>query len=105
MRLPRRVGEWKAREISFTGLPASGREAARIGLANHYVADRELEPRTREIAEAMAGQNRHSIFAYKQLYSQQADLPLEVGLAHEVFATAGVGKDFAERVSGQFGKN
>ena len=29
--LPRRVGQWKAREMSFTGLPVSGAEAARIG--------------------------------------------------------------------------
>jgi enoyl-CoA hydratase len=103
-RLPRRVGEWKAREMSFTGLPVSGAEAARIGLANHCVTDGELDTKTRELAEAIASQSRHSVFAYKRLYTQQADLALEAGLAHEVFASAGVGADFAERVAGQFGK-
>ncbi|NIJ35515.1 enoyl-CoA hydratase/carnithine racemase [Sphingopyxis panaciterrae] len=101
-RLPRRVGEWKAREISFTGLPVSGREAARIGLANHCVADADLDAAARRFAEAIAAQSRHSVFAYKKLYREQADLPLGAGLAHEVFNGAGVAPDFAERVAGRF---
>lgn len=103
-RLPRRVGQWKAREMSFTGLPVSGRAAERIGLANHCVPDAELDSTVTRLAEAIASQSRHSVFAYKRLYCEQADLPLQAGLAHEVFASAGVGPDFAERVSGQFGK-
>lgn len=99
-RLPRRVGEWKAREISFTGLPVSGREAARIGLANHCVADADLDATVRTLAEAIAAQSRHSVFAYKKLYREQADLPLGAGLAHEVFNGAGVAPDMAERVAG-----
>ena len=102
-RLPRRVGQWKAREISFTGLPVSGVEAARIGLANACVPDAELEARTLEMAEAIAAQSRHSVFAYKRLYTAQADLPLEAGLAYEIVNSAGVGPDMAERVSGRFG--
>lgn len=101
-RLPRRVGEWKAREISFTGLPVSGREAARIGLANHCVADTDLDATVRTLAEAIAAQSRHSVFAYKRLYCEQADLPLATGLAHEVFNSAGVAPDMAERVAKQF---
>lgn len=103
-RLPRRVGQWKAREMSFTGLPVAGEEAARIGLANHCVADDELDAMVARLAGAIAGQSRHSVFAYKKLYAEQADLPLKAGLAHEVFASAGVGADFSERVSGQFGE-
>lgn len=103
-RLPRRVGQWKAREISFTGLPVSGEEAARIGLANLCVADDALEAKTAEIAGAIAAQSRHSVFAYKRLYQEQADLPLGAGLAHEVFNSAGVGPDMLARVTGQFGK-
>jgi enoyl-CoA hydratase/carnithine racemase len=103
-RLPRRVGQWKAREMSFTGLPVAGAEAARIGLANHCVPDSELDAKTRQLAEAIAAQSRHSVFAYKRLYGEQADLQQAAGLAHEVFNSAGVGPDFAERVAGQFGK-
>ena len=103
-RLPRRVGQWKAREMSFTGLPVRGAEAERIGLANHCVPDPELDGKARELAEAIAAQSRHSVFAYKKLYRRQADLTLAAGLAHEVFDSAGVGPDFVERVSGKFGK-
>jgi enoyl-CoA hydratase len=102
-RLPRRVGQWKAREMSFTGLPVSGAEAARIGLANICVEGDMLNAETLKIATAIAGQSRHSVFAYKKLYAEQADLPLNAGLAHEVFNSAGVGADFAERVAGKFG--
>lgn len=103
-RLPRRVGQWKAREISFTGLPVSGTEAARIGLANHCVPDDDVNSTVAQLANAIVGQSRHSVFAYKKLYDEQADLPLEAGLAHEVFASAGVGPEFAARVNREFGK-
>ena len=103
-RLPRRVGQWKAREMSFTGLPVSGAEAAQIGLANHVVPDAELDAKALELASAIAAQSRHSVFAYKRLYLDQADLPLNAGLAHEVFNSVGVGPDFLDRVRGQFGK-
>jgi len=103
-RLPRRVGQWKAREMSFTGHPVSGVEAVRIGLANHCVGEDELDSKVRGLAEAIAGQSRHSVFAYKKLYREAADLPLEAGLAHEVFNSAGLGRDFPERVSGRFSK-
>lgn len=102
-RLPRRVGQWKAREMSFTGLPVNGAEAVRIGLANHCVVDADLWARTRELADAIAAQSRHSVFALKRLYREQADLPLGPGLAHEVFNSAGIGPDFAERVTRRFG--
>jgi enoyl-CoA hydratase/carnithine racemase len=102
-RLPRRVGTYKAREMSFTGIPVTGAEAERIGLANICVADGELEAKTREIAETIAGQSAHSVFAYKQLYREQEDLSLASGLAHEVYNSAGRGADFAER-TGSFGK-
>jgi enoyl-CoA hydratase/carnithine racemase len=102
-RLPRRVGQWKAREMSFTGLPVGGTEAARIGLANHCVADADLHAKVRELAEAIAAQSRHSVLAYKRLYREAADLPLSAGLAHEAVNSAGVGPEFAKRLAGRFG--
>lgn len=102
-RLPRRVGTYKAREISLTGIPVTGEEAARIGLANHCVADDRLSARVRELADAIAGQSPHSVFAYKRLYREQDDLSLSSGLAHEVYNSAGRGADFLER-TGAFGR-
>ena len=103
-RLPRRVGQWKAREISLTGLPVSGAEAARIGLVNHCVPDDQLDSEALRIAASIVSQSRHSVFAYKKLYCEQVDLPLAAGLAHEISASAGIGPDFVERVSQQFRK-
>jgi enoyl-CoA hydratase/carnithine racemase len=104
-RLSRRVGTYKAREISFTGIPVSGREAERIGLANACFADGDLDSKAREMAAAIAEQSRHSVFAYKQLYRAQQDLGHEAGLAYEVYYSAGVGPDMADRIAGRFGKS
>lgn len=103
-RLPRRVGSYKAREISFTGRNVPGREAERIGLANMCVPDDQLDARALEIAQAISAQSRHSIFAYKQLYLAQQGLRPDEGLAHEVYFSAGVGPDAADRISGPLKK-
>lgn len=99
-RLPRRVGAYKAREISFTGNTVSGQEAERIGLANICVPDDRLDEKALEVARNIASQSRHSVFAYKRLYLAQQSLGLDEGLAHEVYFSAGVGPDAAARVSG-----
>lgn len=100
-RLPRRIGQSRAREMSFTGLPVSGARAEQIGLANICVPDGDLAAETQKIAKAIAGQSRHSVFAYKRLYNEQEDLPLQAGLAHEVFNSSGAGAEAAARVAGR----
>lgn len=87
-RLPRRVGQWKAREMSFTGIPVAADEALRIGLANQVVPEAELETRAAALAATIVAQNRRSVLAYKKLYQEQADLALAPGLAHEVYGRA-----------------
>jgi len=87
-RLPRRVGQWKAREMSFTGIPVAAEEALRIGLANQVVPADELDARAAAMAATIVAQNRRSVLAYKKLYQEQADLALEPGLAHEVYGRA-----------------
>lgn len=103
-RLPRRVGQWKAREMMFSSRPVSGAEAARTGLANHCVPDERLDAEAMSLARDIAANSRHSVFAYKKLMMESEDLALEAGLAHEVFNSSGVGPDFAERVGGRFRK-
>jgi enoyl-CoA hydratase/carnithine racemase len=55
-RLPRIVGESRARELILLGEVIDAAEALRIGLANRVVADADLEPTTAELAGRLAAQ-------------------------------------------------
>ena len=55
-RLPRIVGESRARELILLGDVIDAAEALRIGLANRVVADGELESAAAELAGRLAGQ-------------------------------------------------
>lgn len=102
-RLPRRVGQAKAREMMFTARQYSGREAQAMGLVNLCVADAEFEAELARLTGDIAALSWHSHRGNKALLEATADMPLEAGLAHEVFASPGAGPDFAERVGGKFG--
>ena len=52
--LPRLVGVAKALELLLTGDFVDGREAERIGIANHCYPDDDLLPKTYEFAERLA---------------------------------------------------
>lgn len=55
-RLPRLVGEARARELILFGKVIGAAEALRIGLANRVVGDDELDSAAREFAECLASQ-------------------------------------------------
>lgn len=55
-RLPRIIGEGRARELILLGNVIDAAEALRIGLANRVVADVELEKAVAELAEKLAQQ-------------------------------------------------
>lgn len=55
-RLPRIVGDGRARELILLGEVIDAAEALRIGLANRVVGDRELDSAARELAERLANQ-------------------------------------------------
>ena len=97
-RLPRRIGTYKAREMMFTCRTYSGAEAAAIGLANVCVADDAFDA---ELAKLTAEINANSSFSHaanKRLLMQTDGLPLEAGLAHEVYRGEGRGPDMEERI-------
>jgi enoyl-CoA hydratase len=55
-RLPRIVGEGRARELILLGEVIDAAEALRIGLANRVVADQDLERAAHQLAERIAAQ-------------------------------------------------
>jgi enoyl-CoA hydratase/carnithine racemase len=56
VRLPRLVGEGRARELILPGEVIDAKEALRIGLANRVVAGEALDVAARELAERLAAQ-------------------------------------------------
>jgi enoyl-CoA hydratase/carnithine racemase len=95
-RLPRLVGEAKAKELMFTGEPISAAEALRIGLVNRVVPDDEVLDAAKALAKTIAQRTLVSLTRIKRLVDQGAELPLkealelEVQLFDEVFQTEDV---------------
>jgi len=98
-RLPRRIGTYKAREMMFTCRTYTGDEAAAMGLANSVVADEHFQTALRELAATIAALSPHSHRANKQLLLETDGLPLQAGLAHEIYRSAGRGADMQERIA------
>ena len=99
-RLPRRVGTYKAREMMFTCRTYFGPEAAAIGLANVCVPDAEFDVRLDALAAEILANSWFSHRANKRLLRRTDGLPLEAGLAHEVFRGEGRGPDMEARIAG-----
>jgi enoyl-CoA hydratase/carnithine racemase len=102
-RLPRRVGTYKAREMMFTCATYSGRQAEAMGLANVCAPDADFDAELEAYAKAILANSWFSHRANKRLLIETDGLPLEAGLAHEVFRGAGRGPDMEERI-GRFGR-
>jgi enoyl-CoA hydratase/carnithine racemase len=97
-RLPRRVGQAKAREFSYTGRFYSGQEAAAMGLANHCIADASFEAELESLARQILANSWFTHRANKRLFDATDGLPLSAGLAHEIFRTEGRGPDMQMRI-------
>ncbi|MDP2954702.1 MAG: enoyl-CoA hydratase-related protein [Chloroflexota bacterium] len=69
-RLPRLVGEKKAKEILFTSEFVSAREAERIGLVNKVVPVEKLEEETMALARKLASQPRQMLRKLKQVINE-----------------------------------
>ncbi len=97
-RLPRRIGEARAKQMMFTGIPLSGREAVEFGLANICVADAELEQTVATMASAIVANSWHTVRADKQLVNEGQEFALSEALAYERRTSPGAGPDMAERL-------
>ncbi|MEQ9639762.1 MAG: enoyl-CoA hydratase/isomerase family protein [Alphaproteobacteria bacterium] len=102
-RLPRRVGQAKAKEMMFTGRPFSGAEAAEIGLANICVPSAELIDRTLELADQIVANSWHTLRADKMLVRGGDGMSLAEGLRFERTHSPGRGPDLEERLK-SFGR-
>jgi len=98
-RLPYRVGESKARELTYTAEMISGVEAARIGLVNKAVPVSELERTVREIAEKILANSADAVTGHKYLYSQSRKETIARGLERE-YTTMPEISDTLERIGG-----
>jgi enoyl-CoA hydratase/carnithine racemase len=97
-RLPRRVGDAKAREMVFTCRRYSGEEALAMGLANGCVADEALNAEVERWSREMLAQSWHTHRAMKALFAETSGMALDEGLAWEIKHTRGRAPDAAERM-------
>jgi enoyl-CoA hydratase/carnithine racemase len=83
-RLPRLVGPSKAKELIFTASQIDASEAERIGLAEHVVADEELDDTAMRLAEQIAAQPPLAVRAAKRAVDASATTPdVRAGLVIE----------------------
>jgi enoyl-CoA hydratase len=86
-RLPRVVGEARARELLLTGRVLDAAEAARIGLVHEVVPAGEAVARARAIGEEIAARGPLAVREAKRLVGLAADADLATGLAAELDAS------------------
>jgi len=99
-RLPRRIGRIKSAEMMFTAKTYLGREAEAMGLCNICYVDEEFDASVKNFCAEMLTNSWFSLRANKKLLRDTEGLPLQAGLAHEVFRSEGVGPDMAARIGG-----
>jgi enoyl-CoA hydratase / 3-hydroxyacyl-CoA dehydrogenase len=102
-RLPRLVGEGKAREMNLLGDPIDAYEALRVGLVNQVVPDHELF----DTALAWARKaSRQAPLAVEQIKRVSANGDLDEGLREEAvgFATVFGSEDAKEGISAFLGR-
>ena len=83
-RLMNQVGMRKAKEMSFTAKPISGKEAERIGLVNKAVPLSELKETTDALIAQILGNSAQAIGAIKELYQFGSTHTLKEGLKFEI---------------------
>ena len=83
VRLARRIGLSRAKELALTARFISAAEAAAWGIVNTVVAPEALLPYARAMAEQMLAGVPETLVAYKNLIDDGYDLPMGEALARE----------------------
>jgi enoyl-CoA hydratase/3-hydroxyacyl-CoA dehydrogenase len=102
-RLPRLVGESKAKEMNLTGDAVLAREARQLGLADDLVPDEELLDVALSWARKLAGQAPLAVEQIK-LVSNNGDLDEGIEAEKEGFAKVFLSEDGREGISAFLGK-
>lgn len=95
-RLPRRVGDAKAKELIFTGKHIKAEEALKIGLINQVVEEGQALEEAKVLAHQIAAQPAVAVKLIKQCVDRGADVTLvdglniEADLFEQVFRTEDV---------------
>jgi len=84
IRLPRKIGETRARYLLFTGELLPVTEIADWGLVNQIVPDAELMARTEALVERLASKSPLAMRQMKHLVDQGLDMPLDRALRTEM---------------------
>ncbi len=103
-RLPQRVGELKAREMTYTAEMITGAEAERIGLVNKVVPASKLEEEVKELAGRIAANSPDAVAAHKFLYNRSKKDAMAKGFELENETSIKI-SDTIERIMGFAGKD
>ena len=87
-RLPRRVGEAKAKELIFTGKILHAEEASRIGLVNFFGTGQELDEYLASTLEQIARNSRLANAQAKYLINHSRTSTLQVNCYEESLASS-----------------
>jgi enoyl-CoA hydratase len=100
VRLPRRVGVARAKQLMFTGATLPAAALAGTDLITSLVEDRQLEGEVETLVAAIAGKSAAGIAAMKALVDEGLQVPREVALRRERREAAAYTRsaDFAEGI-------
>lgn len=82
-RLPRAIPRAWSNYLVLTGDRITAQQALEIGLVSHVVADDQLMPTARSIADMILQRGPLAVWAAKEAMLRGQDMPLEQGLAYE----------------------
>ena len=99
LRLPRRVGSARAREIMFTCRTYDGRRAEQINLANYCFADDRLEEELGLLATDILANSWYSNQVCKRVLIETDALPLHEAHGLEIFKNEGLAPDAEHRLA------
>ncbi len=100
-RLPRIVGQSKAKELLFTGRTVGAQEALEIGLVDHVVPHEQLMTKVYEMADMISNNAQHAIRAVKRVVNMgtQCDIGTALTLESEALGVCFSTEDQKEGMS------